>query len=195
MVEIAIAVAVIAFALVAILGLLPLGMETQRDNRELTIINEDGAYLMEAIRGGATNLNDLVNFVESVNGVRFPPTGGADAAYVITNLCQVNATNTAVFRSISGSAASRSPAVADFAFHYMVRCTVVPARVDNAVAYSDVLAHNLYDVRLAFYWPILPGQTDVRMDTARRQVLRTVVSGQVDANGFLNTSLFRNPAP
>ena len=65
MVEIAIAVAVIAFAMVAIVGLLPLGMETQRDNRQDTIINHDGAYLLEAIRGGATNLDDLVGFVDS----------------------------------------------------------------------------------------------------------------------------------
>jgi len=41
MVEIAIALAVIAFALVAIIGVLPIGMNVQRDNRAETIINQD----------------------------------------------------------------------------------------------------------------------------------------------------------
>ena len=51
MIEIAIALAVIAFALVAIIGVLPIGMNVQRDNRAETIINHDATYWMEAIRG------------------------------------------------------------------------------------------------------------------------------------------------
>src|SRR5687767_4925350 len=44
MVEIAICLAVIGFALVAILGVLPLGIQVQTDNRQDTIIAHDGAY-------------------------------------------------------------------------------------------------------------------------------------------------------
>ena len=53
MVEIAICLAVIGFALVAIIGVLPMGMNTQRDNREETIINQDATVFIEAIRNGA----------------------------------------------------------------------------------------------------------------------------------------------
>jgi type II secretory pathway pseudopilin PulG len=52
MVEIAIAMGVIGFALVVIIGLLPIGLGVQKDNREDTIINQDSAFLMEAFRGG-----------------------------------------------------------------------------------------------------------------------------------------------
>ena len=47
MVEIAICLAIIGIALVAIIGVLPIGMNTQRDNREETIINQDATVLIE----------------------------------------------------------------------------------------------------------------------------------------------------
>lgn len=66
MIEIAISLAVIAFALVAIIGVLPTGMNVQKDNREDTIINQDGPYWLEAIRNGARGLDYLTNYVESI---------------------------------------------------------------------------------------------------------------------------------
>jgi type II secretory pathway pseudopilin PulG len=66
MVEIAICLAVIGIALVSIIGVLPIGMHTQQDNREETIINQDAAVLMEAIRGGARGLDDLTNYVYAI---------------------------------------------------------------------------------------------------------------------------------
>ena len=66
MVEIAISLAVIGIALVAIIGVLPIGMNTQRDNREETLINQDATVLMEAIRGGARGLDDLTNYVYAI---------------------------------------------------------------------------------------------------------------------------------
>lgn len=66
MVEIAICLAVIGFALVAIIGVLPTGMQVQRENREETLINQDGAYFMEAIRSGARGLDDLTNYVTEI---------------------------------------------------------------------------------------------------------------------------------
>jgi len=56
MIEIALSIAVVAFALVAIMGVLPTGLNVQRDNREETIINQDAAYILQAIRSGTTNL-------------------------------------------------------------------------------------------------------------------------------------------
>src|ERR1035441_8391373 len=66
MVEIAISLAVIGIALVAIIGVLPIGMNTQRDNREETIINQDATVFIEAIRGGARGMDDLTNYVYAI---------------------------------------------------------------------------------------------------------------------------------
>src|SRR5258708_308441 len=66
MVEIAISLAVIGFALVAIIGILPTGMQVQRENREETVIAQDAMVLMDAIRNGAQGMDDLTNYVQSI---------------------------------------------------------------------------------------------------------------------------------
>jgi len=78
MVEIAICLAIIGIALVSIIGVLPIGMNTQRDNREETLINQDATVLMEAIRSGAHGLDDLTNYVYAItNYWTFYPLSGA----------------------------------------------------------------------------------------------------------------------
>jgi len=64
--EIAICLAVIGFALAAIVGVLPLGMNVQRENREETIINHDASIFLDAIRHGELGLDDLTNYVVSI---------------------------------------------------------------------------------------------------------------------------------
>ena len=66
MVEIAMALAIIGFALVAIIGTLPMGMEVQKNNRRETIINQDANYFIDALRGGARGLDDLTNYVAAI---------------------------------------------------------------------------------------------------------------------------------
>ncbi len=66
MIEIAISIGVIGFALVAIIGILPLGLNVQRDNREVTLINFDANYLMNAIRSGARGQDELTNYIVSI---------------------------------------------------------------------------------------------------------------------------------
>src|ERR1041384_7539577 len=66
MVEIAISLAVIGFALVAIIGVLPRGLRVQRENREETIINQDAAVFLSALRSGARGLDDLTNYVYEI---------------------------------------------------------------------------------------------------------------------------------
>jgi hypothetical protein len=66
MVEIALCLGVIGFALVAIIGILPSGMSVQKDNREETVINFDGTFLMNAIRTGAQGQDDLTNFIINI---------------------------------------------------------------------------------------------------------------------------------
>src|SRR5271156_3068044 len=66
MVEVAISLAIIGIALVAIIGVLPMGMNVQRENREATVINQDATVFIEAIRNGARGLDDLTNYVYAI---------------------------------------------------------------------------------------------------------------------------------
>ena len=68
MIEIAISLAVIGVALVAIIGVLPIGMNVQKDNREETDIDQDATTFSEAIRGGASSPfgADLTNYVYAI---------------------------------------------------------------------------------------------------------------------------------
>lgn len=66
LVEIALALAIIGFALVAIIGVLPFGLNVQKENREETIVVQDANYFMNALRSGARGLDDLTNYVEAI---------------------------------------------------------------------------------------------------------------------------------
>ena len=45
MIELVLCLGIISFALIAIIGVLPVGINVQKDNREETIIVQDGMYL------------------------------------------------------------------------------------------------------------------------------------------------------
>ncbi len=66
MVELAICIAVVAVAMVAIIGVLPSGLGSQQLSREETIVNQDATVLLEAIRTGAWLSDDLTNYVDYV---------------------------------------------------------------------------------------------------------------------------------
>lgn len=66
MLEIAISLAIIAFAMVAIIGVLPTGMNAQRDNRQETVINQDATVWIDALRNGEAGLDDLTNYVLAI---------------------------------------------------------------------------------------------------------------------------------
>jgi type II secretory pathway pseudopilin PulG len=66
MVEIAFSLAIVAFALVAIMGVLPTGMTVQKDNREDTLISNDGLFWTESLRSGSRAIDDLTNYVEEI---------------------------------------------------------------------------------------------------------------------------------
>jgi hypothetical protein len=57
---------VIGFALVAIIGILPMGMQVQKDNRQETIINQEATIFMDAIRNGGHALDYLTNYVYAI---------------------------------------------------------------------------------------------------------------------------------
>jgi type II secretory pathway pseudopilin PulG len=66
MIEIAICLAIIGVALVGIIGVLPYGMNTQRDNREETVIGQDAGLLMQLISSGSIGADDLTNYVYAI---------------------------------------------------------------------------------------------------------------------------------
>jgi len=66
MIEIALCLAIVGFALVSILLVLPSGMNTQTETRQETIINQDASVLLEAIRNGARGMDDLTNNVYAI---------------------------------------------------------------------------------------------------------------------------------
>ncbi len=66
LVEVAISLAIIGIALVAIIGVLPMGMNVQRDNREATVINQDASIFLAAIRNGSRGMDDLTNYVYGI---------------------------------------------------------------------------------------------------------------------------------
>ncbi|HOX03981.1 MAG TPA: prepilin-type N-terminal cleavage/methylation domain-containing protein [Candidatus Paceibacterota bacterium] len=160
MIEIALCLAIIGFALVAIIGILPTGLQVQKDNRDETIVNADGAYFLEAIRQGAARLDHLTNYVDEISVVTSNyaggivtnlvlPTSGARIIGALTtpkyqriqNVLSVN-TVTAKVRSMSGAAVN---AVSnEFAFSYLLRSEVVPysAFATNSV-FTNHAAANL----------------------------------------------------
>jgi type II secretory pathway pseudopilin PulG len=75
MIEIAICLAIIGIALVAIIGVLPMGLNVQKDNREETVINQDATVFMEYIRNGARGADDLTNYVYAITNYQtlYPP--------------------------------------------------------------------------------------------------------------------------
>jgi type II secretory pathway pseudopilin PulG len=102
MIEIAIAIGVIAFGLIAVIGILPQGMNSQKDNREDTIISQDAPYFLNAIRNGEmrTNANILTNYVETIFITNVVNTNNS----VTTNIFSY--TNTAL---VSGGGATQLP--------------------------------------------------------------------------------------
>jgi type II secretory pathway pseudopilin PulG len=169
MVEIALSLGIIAFALVAIIGVLPSGMKVQRENREDTVINQDGLFLLEAIRSGSKGMDDLTNYVESIsirrgtqvttytNNVRNP--GAAipltNAQHIISLLSTpkierlpngnfVQNTVNARVRSISGSALDKGEGMEEFAFRYqmtteLVRLTNMPPQLAVSMPGQEAL--------------------------------------------------------
>jgi type II secretory pathway pseudopilin PulG len=77
MIEIAFSLAVIGFALVAIVGILPIGMGVQKENRQETVVNQDASVFLDAIRNGAMGLDDLTNYVMAITNTftRYSSTG------------------------------------------------------------------------------------------------------------------------
>jgi len=66
MVELALCIGIIAFAMVAIMGVLPLGLTVQKQNREDTIIDQEGAQWINILKNGHGGWGDLTNYLDYI---------------------------------------------------------------------------------------------------------------------------------
>lgn len=86
MIEIALCLAVIGFALIAIIGVLPTGMNVQKENRWETVVDQDAFVWMNALRGGGRGFDDLTNSVVSITNTvtQLDPNGVPMASSTVT---------------------------------------------------------------------------------------------------------------
>ena len=207
MLELALCLGIIGVGLVAIIGVLPSGMQVQRDNREDTIIYQDAGYLMAAIRGGdntnmngtlATNMSWVKIYKYGIlldpkaTGGRYTYTNGQiDGSAIIGTLSLPSSiySVTAKFWASTGPVAGSAPVNRDFAFSYLLTPEVVPYSAPLSVdaAYADKLTNNLYEVRLKLNWPVLPnGNTG-----SGRKTFRTMIGGNLVSNATYDLYYFQ----
>jgi len=105
-IEIALCLGIIGFALVAIIAALPRGLDVQKRNREETIIGHDADIFMSAIRSGAQGYDDLTNYVLCITN--FWSAFDKNSRFVSSNYDYYTPTSSGV-TSISGRAANDFP--------------------------------------------------------------------------------------
>ncbi len=209
MIEIAFSLAIVAFALVAIMGVLPTGMTVQRDNREDTLINNDAVFWMEALRSGSRGIDDLTNYVEAITitnarvsmrwtnsfnaqteirsgeqiiGLLSTPKRALVGNEVVTNVV------TARVRALNGPAIEKGNPTNEFSFRYELQTEVVPVlRTPPGAASVDPnfdrnVATNLHDLRVTLRWPVFEqGPTNWGVGRNRRS-MRALMNGQLVAS-------------
>jgi hypothetical protein len=191
---------------VAIIGILPTGLEVQKDNREDTIINHDGPLMMEAIQHANTNLLVLTNSLEwietFVNGTfieRLPGTnltsrdilglfGTPKYQWNTTTLTNDVYTLRAKYRAGSGPLSTEATNVRDLAFTYLIEPVIVPFSGNGPTtpaAFNSNMRTNLWEMRLHLRWPVFDrGTNNVRTGSGQR-VFRTLVSGRLVQEGVV----------
>ena len=192
MIEIAIALGVIGFALVAIMGILPLGLNVQRDNRFETIINQDATYWLEAIRNGAQDASyyedDLTNYVQQIK--IFIPSGGNTNTQVFTlgagglGAGQFNSTSNIISiltNPYTNANNSTGPIIAEADVH-AISGSIGEKGSDVSFAYrmevslfqpDSVNTPTLWDLSLTMRWPVVKvgGKTPVRKPLRYRTMI------------------------
>ncbi len=207
MVEIVLSLAVIAIAMVAIIGVLPLGMNVQSENRETSIINTDAGIWIEAIRGGAQGMEYLPNFVKEVrvDETRRNSSDGSvidqSTEYITSfgsasNLIGIlsypkirfEGTNDSVVveryvyadvRALNGNMGDLI-ADNDFAFNYRMSPEMVPKVPFSNEPFQGIMRTNLFELRMNFAWPLVVGQGgDYRQQSrfSKDLTFRTLISG------------------
>lgn len=200
LVEIALCIAIVAFALVAIIGVLPTGLEVKRENREDTVVNQDLQVWTEVIRSASTNSSVLTNYVEWVefrNGATFVDRFYATnltSREILGLICNARysytATSTNTFRSVIKCRAISRPLsmeatnIQDMTFSYLLRAEVIPmdTYISNSGAdygTTKALKTNLWDLRLVFEWPVIRDLTNGSTVGSGFRSMRTMVAAGV----------------
>ena len=218
MIEIALSLAVVSFALVAIIGVLPTGMTVQKDNREDVIINQEGRYWLEAIKGGGRGIGDLSKYVEEISvtnaGVRLlnivnttsQPLTSSDIMALLSTPKSAVATNSftvARVKAMTGPAAEKGPLTNQSSFRYQIRAEVIPAfpvppmyagqrELDGDPSlriYNELVGNNLWEVRLVLRWPVVERGNGWHVGN-NRKTFRARIAGRTQPAGTNEVSSF-----
>jgi type II secretory pathway pseudopilin PulG len=206
-IEIAISLAVIGFALVAIIGVLPVGLNVQRETHQDTIIGQDGSFFLEAIRNGgptngpgtSTSLDFLTNYVESIvvtnlsNGLpvrTYTINNPASGQVILGLLSTPSSLTTARVRGMTGAATEQNGSNGVTAFRYYMNVEIEPFTTASSNSFDIIttntnpesthLTYNLWEVRLKFSWPIV--NTFSGKVGPGRQSYRCLISGSLLPN-------------
>lgn len=153
MVEIALSIAIIAVALIAIAGVLPVGLRVQEENREDTIMEDNGTYWLETLRAGAQGTLLFPEHVEQItisnsaagqsDVYRPTPNAVDDPTWTSPRLIGLLSTPkwlhfqpnlpfqgtnrvTAIVRSMSGASVEQASGLSEFAFRYRMTVELMP---------------------------------------------------------------------
>lgn len=207
MVEIALSLAVVAFAMVAILGVLPTGLRVQKDNREETLVNADGAYLLEAIRTGKDGVGLLsnsvylvsINFYDGTREVIANDPPSIDSQRLLGLLSTPSSTNrvgvsnvVAWVRALNTSAIGLDPDAREVAFRYQLVSEIrphlaFPPDLADTLSTNELnrvgrLREGLHDVRLSIRWPLYQDNVKAPQNArvgSRRRTFRALVGGSL----------------
>jgi hypothetical protein len=214
MVEIALALAVIGFALVAIVGVLPQGLTIQKNNREDTLVSQDGPFVLEAIRSGAKGVDALTNSVDQMYVVSFV-SGQLQTNEVARDFISQSSSNIigvlsipvgtevdlprqgarsrisgslveafTIMRPLGGAIVDRSEGSKDLAFRYRIVSRVITS--PDTATLNGANPVSLQSISLKFYWPFVDGRVGTRGQQVFRSQFAGVVSSPSLANGATN---------
>jgi hypothetical protein len=207
MVEIVLSLSVIAIAMVAIIGVLPLGMNVQTENRETSIINTDAGIWIEAIRTGAQGMEYLTSFVMEV-GIHETRRRVSDGGLIDETTEYVTSFTSAsnligilsypkyrldsadpsiaiernVYADVRAMNGTMGDLIADndFAFNYRLTPELVPKTSVPSGPFPAIMQTSLFDLRMKFAWPLVVGTGgDYRLQSEffKDITFRTMVSG------------------
>jgi prepilin-type N-terminal cleavage/methylation domain-containing protein len=209
MIEIVLSLAVIAVAMVAIIGVLPLGMNVQSENRETSVINTDAGIWIEALRSGAQGMGYLTNYVQEVR-VREIRRNAANGSFISESTEYVNtfagasnligilsypkyridpndstvAIERNVYADVRALNGNMGDLIADddFSFNYRLTPEFVSKEPFSGAGHQAFMRRNLYELKLNFAWPLVVGTGgDYRDQTKffKDITFRTLVSGNL----------------
>lgn len=197
MIEVALSLAIVAFAMVAIIGVMPAGLNVQKENQNDTVLSQDSAMILEAIRSGesSSNLTALSTaLVGPIYGVNLSTYPSANTPLDIIKRLSIPAWDTsgfttgaavavsARFRAMSGGLGDTAGAATNMAFTYYMQVQITRFNPDPYATVYNSLATNLHEIKLTFQWPVYddPSITTPPTRVGNRQlVLRSLISGQL----------------